>query len=54
MTRATLVFDLVRDRRVVFDTIFARGAPPPIYGYSLPVVSLVWLGVVLALYPVCR
>jgi hypothetical protein len=24
------------------------------YGFSLPVVYLVWLGVVAALYPVCR
>ena len=33
------------------------GAPqlePPGYGYDLPVVYLVWLGVVAALYPVCR
>jgi uncharacterized membrane protein len=27
---------------------------PPGYGYSLPVVYLVWIGVVLLLYPVCR
>jgi hypothetical protein len=27
---------------------------PPGYGYSLPVVYLVWIGVVLILYPVCR
>lgn len=24
------------------------------YGYSLPVVYLIWLSVVLALYPLCR
>jgi hypothetical protein len=50
----TLVFDFVRYRRVVFDTIFATGTPPPGYGYSLAVVYLIWLCVVLALYPVCR
>ena len=27
---------------------------PSDYGYSLPIVYLVWLGVLLALYPVCR
>jgi hypothetical protein len=27
---------------------------PSDYGYCLPIVYLVWLGVVLALYPVCR
>ena len=34
-----------------------RDGPPPIpagYGYSLPVVYLIWVGVIVALYPVCR
>lgn len=33
------------------------GAPrlmPPDYGFSLPVVYLVWIGIVAALYPACR
>jgi uncharacterized membrane protein len=49
-----LVFDFARYRRVVFDTIFATGTPPPGYGYPLAVVYLIWLGVIVALYPVCR
>lgn len=32
---------------------FAKG-PPPDYGYGLPVVYAVWIGVIVALYPVCR
>jgi hypothetical protein len=34
----------------------ADGPPlmPAGYGCSLPVVYLIWIGVVLALYPVCR
>jgi uncharacterized membrane protein len=28
--------------------------PPPGWGYSLPVVYAIWIGVVLALYPACR
>ncbi len=28
--------------------------PPPEWGYSLPIVYLVWIGVVLATYPLCR
>jgi uncharacterized membrane protein len=28
--------------------------PPPDYGYRLPVVYAVWIGVVVALYPLCR
>jgi uncharacterized membrane protein len=33
-------------------TVFLR--LPPEYGFGLPVVYLVWLGVVAALYPLCR
>jgi uncharacterized membrane protein len=29
-------------------------SPPPGWGFSLPVVYLVWAGVVIALYPLCR
>jgi hypothetical protein len=28
--------------------------PPPGWGYSLPVIYLIWALVVLALYPLCR
>jgi uncharacterized membrane protein len=28
--------------------------PPPDYGFSLPAVYGIWLGIMLALYPVCR
>jgi uncharacterized membrane protein len=31
-----------------------QGGLPKDYGYSLPVVYLVWIGVILALYPICR
>ena len=27
---------------------------PPDYGYRLAIVYLIWIGIVLALYPVCR
>ena len=27
--------------------------PPPVWGLSLPVIYLLWVGVVLTLYPVC-
>jgi hypothetical protein len=33
---------------------FQNGRPPEDYGYNLGVVYLVWIGVVLALYPLCR
>jgi hypothetical protein len=28
--------------------------PPPVWGFSLPVVYLLWMFVVVALYPACR
>jgi hypothetical protein len=34
--------------------LFQNGRPPEDYGYGLGVVYLVWIGVVLALYPICR
>jgi uncharacterized membrane protein len=34
--------------------VFQTGRPPEGYGYSLLVVYLVWAGVILVLYPVCR
>ncbi|HEX8748910.1 MAG TPA: heparan-alpha-glucosaminide N-acetyltransferase domain-containing protein [Pyrinomonadaceae bacterium] len=33
---------------------FQTGRPPEDYGYALPVVYLVWVGIILALYPICR
>jgi uncharacterized membrane protein len=42
----------------LFHPLPSMGGPrdlfPPGFGYSLPVVYLVWLGVVLGLYPLCR
>jgi uncharacterized membrane protein len=50
-----LVSDLARYGRPVGDIALATQTPPPAgYGYSLAFVYLVWLGVVLALYPLCR
>jgi uncharacterized membrane protein len=34
--------------------LLAAEGPPPGYGYSLPVIYAIWLGVVAVLYPVCR
>ena len=49
------VSDFALYRRPVFDIAFLTQSPPPAgYGYSLAVVYLVWIGVVLALYPLCR
>jgi uncharacterized membrane protein len=31
-----------------------RPAPPSDYGYNLPIVYLVWIGIVVLLYPACR
>ena len=28
--------------------------PPPGWGYSLPIVYAIWIGVVVSLYPACR
>ncbi|HJR07776.1 MAG TPA: heparan-alpha-glucosaminide N-acetyltransferase domain-containing protein [Pyrinomonadaceae bacterium] len=50
-----LISDFARYRRPVGDIAFLTQTPPPAgYGYSLAVVYLVWLGVVVALYPLCR
>ncbi len=59
LIHAALVgFDYVRYGRSPFlSEAFYAVDPrtlPEGYGYSLPVVYLVWLGVVLLLYPVCR
>jgi uncharacterized membrane protein len=34
--------------------LLAADRPPPDYGYSLPVIYAIWLGVVAVLYPACR
>ena len=50
-----LISDFALYRRPVFDIAFATQSPPPAgYGYPLAVVYLIWIGVVLALYPLCR
>jgi hypothetical protein len=41
---------LMRHGRAIFDS----GQLPPDYGYSLPEVYMIWLGILVALYPVCR
>jgi uncharacterized membrane protein len=48
-----IVFAIVKYGPAVSE-LFKSGKPPEDYGYSLPVVYLIWVGVVLALYPVCR
>jgi uncharacterized membrane protein len=48
-----IVFAMVKYGPAVSE-LFKGGRPPDDYGYSLPVVYLIWIGVVLALYPVCR
>ncbi len=32
----------------------ASGAFPPWWGFSLPMVYLIWIGILLLLYPLCR
>jgi uncharacterized membrane protein len=48
-----IVFAMVKYGPAVSE-LFKGGKPPDDYGYSLPVVYLIWIGVVLTLYPVCR
>ncbi len=48
----TVVFAVARYGRGTAE-LFAKG-PPADYGYGLPLVYLVWIAVVVALYPVCR
>ena len=48
-----LVFALFKYGSMIQDA-FSSGRPPKDYGYNLPVVYMVWAGVILALYPVCR
>ena len=53
-----LLCDLIRYDRPPYEGESFWGMDPaklpPGYGYSLPVVYLVWIGVVLFLYPLCR
>jgi len=48
-----VVFAILKYGSMVQDA-FSSGRPPEDYGYNLPVVYLVWVGVILALYPICR
>lgn len=45
IARLTLGSDVMRN---------ATTSPPPGWGFDLPVIYLLWMGVVLAMYPVCR
>jgi uncharacterized membrane protein len=47
-----LVFAMARYGNRVLDMDSLQ--PPPDWGYGLPVVYLIWMGVLLTLYPLCR
>lgn len=48
-----VVFAIIKYGSAV-QVAFQTGRPPVDYGYNLGVVYLVWIGVILALYPLCR
>ena len=50
---AAMVFAFIRYGPALLNHL-SSNQPPPDYGYNLLVVYLVWVAVVLALYPVCR
>ena len=54
----TLMWARYGNAPFLFTTLPALGGPrgsfPPDLGWSLPVVYLVWVGAIVALYPICR